>query len=163
VGDHDYWAGLEHVEPALENNGIVLLRNENARIPVEGDTLLLTGITHVYSKPADSKVVEQLASDSTRFDLKLMASHQISEMIIDKARNHRYSVALAGHTHGGQIRVPLLGRTYSASDLETPFISGLYEEDGLFVNVNNGLGFTLAPVRYNAPPAITLIELNAVQ
>ena len=160
VGDHDYWAGLSYVEPALENQGIPLLRDENKLLVIEEDSLLLTGITQVYSKRADPEKVKELTAAFSEVNVKVLASHQASELLIDQAVEHRYGLLLAGHTHGGQIRVPFFGMRFSASDLETEFINGQYWVENLLINVNSGLGFTLAPVRYNAPPSITVIKLT---
>ncbi len=163
VGDHDYWAGLENVEPALESRGIELLRDENRYIPIGSDSLLLTGITQVYSQRAQEEQVQKLTEEPGNAALKVLASHQVSELLLQAAEDNEYRLLLAGHTHGGQVRVPLFGMTFSASDLETEFVGGLYRSGDLFVNVNNGLGFTLAPVRYNAPPAVTVITLSDSQ
>ncbi|NGP77239.1 metallophosphoesterase [Balneolaceae bacterium YR4-1] len=160
VGDHDYWADLSNVEPALESKGIPLLRDENRIINVGKVKVLLTGITQVYSKRADPEKVRQLTADSVRVNMKILAAHQVSDQILNEARNNNYHLYLAGHTHGGQVRVPLFGMTFSASEMETEYVSGTYKRGDLLLNINNGLGFTLAPVRYNAPPAITVIELN---
>lgn len=159
VGDHDYWAGLTHIEPALENNGIPLLKDENRVVRVGKDSLLLTGITHVYSQQAVPEDVKKLTSDPVQTPVRILASHQISDLLISRAEQNGYDLLLAGHTHGGQVRVPLFGKTFSAADMETSFVSGQYREGNLFININSGLGFTLAPVRYNAPPAISVIEL----
>jgi len=159
VGDHDYWAGLENVEPALESRGIELLRDENRYIPIGSDSLLLTGITQVYSQRAREEQVRKLTAEPGSAVLKVLASHQVSELLLQAAEDNSYRLFLAGHTHGGQVRVPLFGMTFSASDMETEFVGGQYRSGDLLVNVNNGLGFTLAPVRYNAPPAVTVITL----
>lgn len=160
VGDHDYWADLTNVEPALENRGIPLLRDENQVIEIGNNKLLLTGITQVYSKRAEPDIVRELTSDTVNVAVKILAAHQVSDLILNEAIENGYHLYLAGHTHGGQVRVPLFGMTFSASEMETEFVSGIYRRDGVLLNINNGLGFTLAPVRYNAPPAITVIELN---
>lgn len=160
VGDHDYWAGLTNVEPALEGNGIPLLRDENRFIKIGSDSLLLTGITQVYSKRAEPENVKRLTSGSTSAAFKILASHQVSDVLLREAQANNYNMILAGHTHGGQVRIPLFGMTFSASDFETEFVSGTYWRGDLLININNGLGFTLAPVRYNAPPSITVIELR---
>lgn len=162
VGDHDYWAGVSHVETALKQHGIDLLRNENRYVRIgDTDSLLITGITHVYSERAQPETVRQLTADSSRAALKVLASHQVSEIILSEAEQQGYQLLLAGHTHGGQVRIPIFGFTFSASDLETNYVSGAYRREGLLINVNNGLGFTLAPVRYNAPPLVTMIEIRS--
>ena len=164
VGDHDYWAGLSNIEPALEQNGIALLRNENRFIPLGSDSLLITGITQVYSQRAAPETVRNLTGAASQdLALKVLASHQISGLLLDEAREKGYQLLLAGHTHGGQVRIPIFGFTFSASDLETDYVSGSYCEDGLLISINNGLGFTLAPVRYNARPSVTEIIISARQ
>lgn len=160
VGDHDYWADLSNIEPALEKRGIPLLRDENRVIEIEKHRLLLTGITQVYSKQAEPEEVRELTSDTLNTAMKILAAHQVSDLILNEAIENNYHLYLAGHTHGGQVRVPFLGMTFSASEMETDFVSGTYRRDGLLLNVNNGLGFTLAPIRYNAPPEITVIKLR---
>ena len=162
VGDHDYWAGLSNIEPALESRGIPLLEDENRLIEIGNSSLLLTGITQVYSQRAEPEKVKQLTADadSTVTALRIMAAHQVSEILLNESKDHNYRLFLAGHTHGGQVRVPLFGMTFSASDMETEFVSGTYQRDNLLININNGLGFTLAPVRYNAPPLISVIQLR---
>ncbi len=161
VGDHDFWAGVENVEKALKEQGIPLLQDENHTVNLDSTTsILVTGVTEVYSKHSDSRIVDSLTSNPGDHALKVFASHQISTHLISSARENSYDAMLAGHTHGGQIRVPFMGMSFSASERETEYVSGLYQEGGLMINVNNGLGFTLGPIRYNAPPMVSVIELK---
>lgn len=163
VGDHDYWAGLSNVKPALEQRGIDLIEDENRIIDIGANRLLLTGVTQVYSQRARPEIVKELTSATDTVSIKILASHQVSDLLLREAQENHYHLMLAGHTHGGQVRVPLFGQKFSASDLETDFVGGLYQRGDLLININNGLGFTLAPVRYNAPPTVTLIELSGSQ
>jgi len=161
VGDHDYWAGTGHVEEALKEAGIPLLQDENAVIPIDRSySAVITGITEVYSKQSDPEIADSLARSAGEGALKIFASHQVDDYLISSAREHDFDMMLAGHTHGGQIRVPFMGMEFSASERETSYISGLYFDGHLPIIVNNGLGFTLGPIRYNAPPTITVIELQ---
>lgn len=161
VGDHDYWAGTEHVDEALKEAGIPLLQDENITIPVDSSfSAVLTGVTEVYSKNADPGVVDSLFQNAKDAALKIFASHQVKEHLISGARENNYDMILAGHTHGGQIRVPFMGMDFSASERETEYVSGLYWKGELPIHINNGLGFTLGPIRYNAPPTITVLELQ---
>lgn len=160
IGDHDYWAGLENIEPALEKQGIPLLHNQNHTIEIDSTTdISITGVTEIYSQKSDPQVIDSLTSSNSS-SLKIFASHQVNKALIESAFNQNYSLMLAGHTHGGQIHVPFMGMGFSASQRETQYVQGLYHEHDLPINVNNGLGFTLAPIRYGAPPNISVITLE---
>jgi predicted MPP superfamily phosphohydrolase len=160
VGDHDYWAGTEHVERAMEAASIPLLQNENRVIEIDSTiSLLVTGITEVYSKRSNPEEADRLMRESDAHTVKIMASHQVAPYLVDKAIEYDYNLMLAGHTHGGQVRVPFMGMTFSASENETEYVSGVYWIDNLLISINNGLGFTLAPVRYNAKPTVSVIEV----
>jgi len=159
VGDHDFWAGAQHITEALERKGIRLLTGENEHINVKGARLRITGITEVYSRRAGRDEVNRLTHDTTRADVKILATHQVSERLFEDVRETGYSLWVTGHTHGGQVRIPLLFMKLSASNLETDYVNGMYEKEGVYIHVNSGLGFTLSPVRYNAPASISLIEL----
>ena len=161
VGDHDYWAGLDNIEPALNNQNIPLLQDENHTIQINNTSnITITGVTEVYSKKANSTVVDSLTKSTASSDLKIFASHQVNDQLISKAQQQNYHLMLSGHTHGGQIHVPFMGMNFSASQQETQYVQGLYRENSLPINVNNGLGFTLAPIRYEAPPNISVITLQ---
>ncbi len=161
VGDHDYWAGLDNIEPALEKQNIPLLHNQNHTITIDSTTKIsFTGITEIYSQKSEPTVVDSLISNTNDSALKIFASHQVNKSLIESAFSQNYNLMLTGHTHGGQIHVPFLGMGFSASHRETKYVQGLYRENGLPINVNNGLGFTLAPIRYEAPPNISVITLE---
>ena len=161
VGDHDYWAGLDHIEPALNEQNMPLLRDENHTIQLDSaQTITITGVTEVYSKQSNPAEVDSLAKNTSGAVLKIFASHQVNDQLIAIAQRQNYHLMLSGHTHGGQIQVPFMGMNFSASQQETKYVQGLYWENSLPINVNNGLGFTLAPIRYEAPPNISVITLQ---
>lgn len=160
IGDHDYWAGVSNIKAAFERYGIPLLQDENKFLAVNGDSLLITGITEVYSREIPRDDLEGLTQKASSSYFNIMISHQATDKVIAVAKQANYDMLLGGHTHGGQLRVPFLGTTFSAAEEETQYLSGVYWSDNLFININNGLGFTLAPVRYNAPPNISVIDLE---
>lgn len=160
IGDHDYWAGVPNIEAALHKYDVPLIRDENKIIAADGDSLMLTGITEVYSKHIGRDSLKKLTNAYPQRPLKIMVSHQATGKVVKAAKQSGYEMLLAGHTHGGQLRVPFLGMTFSAAERETPYLSGVYKAGKLFININNGLGFTLAPVRYNAPPNISVIDFR---
>jgi hypothetical protein len=73
----------------------------------------------------------------------------------------RFSLLIAGHTHGGQVRVPLLGRPIVPSKYGQRFAHGHVVEGGRHVFVSPGLGTSILPVRFGVPPEVTLLELHA--
>lgn len=160
IGDHDYWAGVPNIKEAFERYGIPLLQDENKFLAVNGDSLLITGITEVYSRKIPRQDLEMLSQNASLSSFNIMISHQATAKVIDMAKQANYDMLLGGHTHGGQLYVPFLGMSFSAAEAETSYISGVYWVEDLLVNINNGLGFTLAPVRYDAPPNISVIDLK---
>ena len=72
----------------------------------------------------------------------------------------RFSLLIAGHTHGGQVRVPLLGRPIVPSTYGQRFAFGHVVEGGRHMFVSPGLGTSILPVRLRVPPEITLLELH---
>ena len=161
VGDHDYWAGLNNIEPALNEHDIPLLQDKNYTIRIDSTrNITITGVTEVYSKQADREEVDSLTKSTAGSALKVFASHQVNHRLIAKVQKQNYQLVLSGHTHGGQIHVPFMGMNFSASQQETKYVQGMYQENDLPINVNNGLGFTLAPIRYEAPPNISVITLQ---
>jgi predicted MPP superfamily phosphohydrolase len=161
VGDHDYWAGVSNINEALDENDIRLLQDENLFIETGSDSLLLTGITEVYSKQIPVDSLQALTESYPSVPLKILASHQATGKVIKQTTDAGYELLLAGHTHGGQLRIPFLFMTFSAAEMDTPYLSGDFTFGDMLMNIDNGLGFTLAPVRYNAPPTISVIDFSS--
>lgn len=68
-------------------------------------------------------------------------------------------LTLAGHTHGGQLSLEFLRRGLCLSRLESPYVSGWYEQSGHQLYVNRGIGTTMISIRLGARPEITILEL----
>jgi hypothetical protein len=68
---------------------------------------------------------------------------------------------LSGHTHGGQIRLPLM-RAVHLPELGRKYIEGRFELGSMQLYVNRGIGTVGLPFRFNCPPEITLLTLHAV-
>ena len=69
------------------------------------------------------------------------------------------ALTLAGHTHGGQVRLPFLGRPIVPSQFGERFAAGHVVEGGRHLFVATGLGTSILPVRFRVPPAVTLLTL----
>jgi predicted MPP superfamily phosphohydrolase len=70
----------------------------------------------------------------------------------------RIALQLSGHSHGGQVRVPLVGAIRLPS-WGRKYDQGLYKLDGMRVYTNRGIGMVKHPVRFNCPPEVTVMTL----
>ncbi len=75
------------------------------------------------------------------------------------ARQHRFDLMLAGHTHGGQIRIPIVGPMVCPSRFGVRYASGLFHEPPTILHVSRGLS-GVQPLRFGCPPEVTLLELH---
>ena len=88
---------------------------------------------------------------------RILLSH--SPDSITWARQHGIDLMLAGHTHGGQIRLPILGPVYSPSRFGCRFASGVFWLEPTLLCVSRGISGK-EPIRYNCPPEVTKLVLN---
>ena len=160
MGDHDYWSGTDEIAEALEERGIRVLQNENVLVRHDESLIKITGVTELYSYQIDSLLLHDLLNEEAGEDLHLIASHQASHRLIREAVDSGVHQLLAGHTHGGQIRVPLSFYPITAARAESSYVKGSWQIGEMLLNINSGLGFTLAPVRYNAPAQVTVINVQ---
>jgi predicted MPP superfamily phosphohydrolase len=82
-------------------------------------------------------------------------------MGIHMAAAHGIDLMLSGHTHGGQVRLPMVGSVYGRSKLGKRFVEGWNRLDGTQIYVSRGIGKVLVPLRYGCPPEITLLRLRS--
>jgi hypothetical protein len=160
LGDHDHFSDKTRVIASLEKNGITVLDNLATVVPVGSTFLSLTGVTNVYRTRPSEATLETIERQRPKGSVEILLTHQPSNWLVEFARDNGYDLFLAGHTHGGQVAFRLPGLRLAGSALETDYISGFYEVGNMLVSVTNGLGFTLAPVRYHAPAEVTLIVLK---
>jgi len=160
MGDHDHWANPEKISTGLKNCGWNFLENNHQLVQYKGKQILFTGITHIYSQQISAQHLASILESAPEADLKVLLVHQPAPIIVEVAEKYGYQLVLGGHTHGGQIRFQPLGFTLTASMFETPYYSGLYQAGNTTVVVTNGIGLTLAPVRYHAGAEINVITFS---
>lgn len=159
LGDHDYWAGTDPIVDALRDRGVTVLLNEHSNVNHEGIPISITGVTEIYSSRLSANELNNLINEPMNDEFTLVLSHQASERLIDFSKNSGTDLLLTGHTHGGQIRIPVFFYPFTAVREETPYVNGYWQLDDTLLNVNSGLGFTLSPVRYNAPAQVSVITV----
>jgi predicted MPP superfamily phosphohydrolase len=175
VGDHDNWAyrnnyqrSINEVTLALEKNNVQMIDNENKIINVDGTEIAITFITNTYVKIAPWTILDSLsANDDSSF--KIFLTHQPRPHLIEVAKKNNYNLFLAGHTHGGQISFVFPFVQLSPTMFETKYIRGDFWFDNpgkarasMLMVVTRGLGMSLAPIRYNSTPEVTLIVLDNI-
>jgi len=120
-------------------------------------------VTNVYRKPADPGRVLLLEQKRPSAGIDVFYTHQPSNWLVDSVSAAGYKLFLAGHTHGGQIAFPLPGFILTGSSFETHYVTGVFRQGNTWINVCNGLGMTLAPIRYQAPAELTIIQITRMR
>ncbi len=155
LGNHDWRLDGRRVGRALEAAGFRVLDNDVMRVERGGDSLWFAGLADLKTRRPDIRGV--LARVPAR-DVVIVLSHNPDVFPRVPAR---VGLTLAGHTHGGQIRLPLVGALAVGSKFGRRYAAGLVEEDGRRLFVTSGIGTSYIPVRLGVPPEIAEITLSA--
>lgn len=152
TGNHDYWPDLHDLRSALEIAGITLLCNNRRLLRWRGGAFWLAGVEDVWrGQPDFCAALGGIPKDA--FTVLLCHAPDAA----DEAANHGVAVQLAGHTHGGHIRLPLLGSA-SLPRYGLRYIAGQYTVGTMTLYVSRGLGGI--PVRFGCPPEATVVTLR---
>ncbi|MGQ9667156.1 MAG: metallophosphoesterase, partial [Anaerolineae bacterium] len=92
-------------------------------------------------------------------DLCLLLAHSPDQ--VREAEGRGVDLMLAGHTHGGQVRLPLLGAVVTGTRLGPRYAAGLFRWGDTWMYVTRGIGTRGLPIRFLCPPEITLLVLEA--
>lgn len=154
-GNHDYGGGAENKYESIMNaGGFTVLKNEI--ITFEENNFRIIGIDDVLIGYGDPQIVNAAAPDM----YNLVLCHEPD--VIDEVYNSNSDFFVAGHTHGGQIRIPYYTEMFLPSYGRT-YVKGEYQLDNpcqTVVYVNPGLGTTKIPARFGAVPEITYLTIN---
>ena len=140
---------------------ITVLTNEIKKINFDKGDIYLLGVTHHFNYQRDEKVLNNLVRQIPTDVYTILLYH--SPDIIDAAADDNINLYLAGHTHGGQIRIPFFGAVVSASRFYKKYEMGAYTVKNTQLYVNRGLGMSGlgAPrARFLCSPEIVVIDLK---
>jgi len=173
LGNHDNWTDPDEVAENVAGAGIIVLRDEVAVTKVRGSRLWLlgvedTGFTAGFYGGSFSDfraiwrekelrlaaMLEGIPDDEPR--LLLVHNPDFTEML----PTARIDLALCGHTHGGQVRVPLMGAPVVPSFFGDKYASGVVQGPSTLVYINRGIGLISPPIRFNCRPEVTLLRLR---
>ena len=150
LGNHDNWTAPHRIAAALRQNGIPVL--DNAHLILPHGALTLVGIGDQRSH-ADN-VARALAGIAPGTHA-LCFTHAPD---LFARLPSTCALTVAGHTHGGQVVLPLLGRLVVPSRFG--YDAGLFHRDGKTLFVGTGIGTSTMPVRFGVPPEISLLSLQ---
>ena len=151
LGNHDYRAGADFVSGELGRHGIQVLRNSHTAIRLQDQTLWLAGVDDLWHSCDLGRAARGLPHQGP----KILLCH--NPAIIREAARYGFDLVLSGHTHGGQVRLPVLKHLYRTTRLGT----GWFRLHHTQIYVNRGLGQVVVPLRLGCPPEIALFELRA--
>ncbi len=156
LGNHDrHYGNLAEIQMIFRQHQIPLLNNAHLKIRTEQGFLAVAGIDDLYTGHPDLETA--LAGLNSSIPT-LLLSHRPE--VFPQAAAYGIPLTLAGHHHGGQIKLQFLGRGISLAHLRTPYPEGLYRIGDSQLYVNRGIGTSFTPVRLNVPPEITLLNLT---
>jgi uncharacterized protein len=164
LGNHDWWYDVDGVRRALAKVGIPLMENDAVLLGETGKRFWLAGLGDQLAHPlghgqfaGEDDLAGTLAHIATD-DPVILLAHE-PDIFVDVPA--RVALTLAGHTHGGQIKLPLLPPVWAPTMYGARFAYGHIVERGRHMIVSGGLGCSFVPMRLGVPPEILRIELGA--
>ena len=155
MGNHDYWSGGDLIHTALRMYDIPLLLNESVPIEREGARIWLAGIEDVWLGQHDlARALHGVPND----ELTILLAHEPD--FADEASRYPIDLQLSGHSHGGQVRLPMLGPLV-LPELGEKYPMGWYRIGNLQLYTTRGIGMVSPPLRMNCPPEVTEITLRS--
>jgi uncharacterized protein len=158
LGNHDGWFDHDRVRDALERNGVRVLEDTAARLDTPAGPVWVAGVSDLWTGRHDLTAALSAIKDDGEPVLLLTHNPDIFPLVPE-----RVTLTLAGHTHGGQVRLPFVGRPIVPSRFGQRFAAGHVVEGGRHLFVATGLGTSIIPVRFRVPPAVTILSLESEQ
>lgn len=152
LGNHDYWFQPEPIAQGLRAAGVTVLRNEAIR----RGPLIIGGVDDAVTHHANLKR-SYAAMDALGAGPRILVSHS-PDVLPDLPSP--VAAVFAGHTHCGQIVLPVVGALSYASRYGDRFACGAIRDHGQMLFVGAGLGTSILPLRYGAPPDVWLVTLG---
>ena len=154
LGNHDWWYDGERITRALRGAGLGVLENQAVRVDSGGRSFWLAGVADLWTRRPD---IEGTLRQVSTEDPVLLFTHNPD---IFPGVPARVGLTVAGHTHGGQVDLPLLGRLVVPSRYGQRYAFGHVSEGGRQLFVSGGVGTSIIPVRFRVPPEIVILRLE---
>lgn len=167
LGNHDGWYGDENIRRELERAGITVLENEIRSIEKNGQKFRLLGLKDHLKlsswRSFDADIRKVVAGSEQVGDfIVLEHSPDILEVLdYHKTLGNDFKLMLAGHTHGGQVWLPILGTPIVPSSYGQKYSYGHKRENGMDIFVTTGVGTSILPFRFMMPPEIAVLTISS--
>ncbi|WP_248926286.1 metallophosphoesterase [Paenibacillus hamazuiensis] len=156
LGNHDYYDDAGKAAKVLAEGGLRVLRNEGVLQKRGSSAIRIAGVEDMWEgKPDLAKALKQGGSET----FTLLLSH--APDFADEALASPVDLQLSGHSHGGQVRLPLYGHIFTPP-YSRKYVDGLYRlgDSKLQLYVNRGIGVSVYPVRFCCRPELTVLTLR---
>jgi uncharacterized protein len=154
LGNHDHYNSAGRVVRALRRAGMTVLIDERERLERRGEKLWLLGVDDLTQGVSDlARLTREVPQDEARVTL----AHNPEYLDWFAAHGQHTDFMLSGHTHGGQVRIPLLGTPHLVGQR---YVRGLYRRGPMQIYTTRGIGTVGPPLRFSCPPEIALYTLR---
>ena len=157
LGNHDYWTDAKAVIASMKTAGIQMLINRHYILDRQNQSLCIAGVDDYWSTAPGPNVADALTAVDEEIP-RILLSHNPD--YAERLPAHpRVDLMISGHTHGGQIKLPLLGPLKLPIE-HKKYAEGLVSAPRCPVFVSRGLGMVDVPIRFNCRPELPLITLR---
>jgi uncharacterized protein len=166
LGNHDGWYNDEKIAAELRRAGITVLENEIKAIEKNGQKFRLLGLKDHLKLNSwytfDSDIRGVVSRHEQAGDIIVLEhSPDILEVLYQhKTLGKDFKLMLAGHTHGGQVWLPVLGTPVVPSSYGQKYSYGHKRENEMDIFVTTGIGTSILPIRFMMPPEIAVLTIN---
>ena len=155
LGNHDCYLGIQKVLAMMERCGVQTLVNSVQKVQFNGEHIYVCGVDDLRAgKPRIEKVLAELPSDGCA----ILMAHE-PDFADKSAATGRFDLQISGHSHGGQVNLPLIGPPFLPSGARK-YPSGLYKVGQMHLYTNRGVGMTPPYVRLNCRPEVTVFTFE---
>jgi hypothetical protein len=152
LGYHGY-GDTANVRKLIRQSGIELLHNQSRIVDVRGRKIALTGLGDCYAMEADPR--RAFDSSISSGAVRIVLSHNPDTKVM--LEPYAWDLLLCGHTHGGQIWLPLIGAPFAPVE-DKRFIAGLYRWSNRWMHITKGVG-NVHGLRFNCRPEVSLLTI----
>lgn len=164
LGNHDWWYDIAGTRKALAERRIPALENQAVLLGEPGERVWLAGLGDqlaYWLGPSRFRGVHDLPGTLKQVTTDDPVILLVHEPDIFPTVPERVALTLAGHTHGGQVRLPFLPPLWAPSKYGARYVYGHVVEGGRHLVVSGGLGCSRVPLRLGVPPEILRVDLGA--